>query len=394
MSSNSHYSKIAQFLHWLIAGLIIGQYLLAELAESAEHSGKIVQQLALLANHKSIGMTVLFLAVVRLVWRLTHQPPALPQTMPKWQHTASHLAHWSIYALIFLLPISGWLMSSASAYSVSWFNLFVFPDLLASDKSNADFLEDIHELLGDALLVLVLLHVAAALKHHFIDKDGVLERMASKYGWGIFVVSIAVILVAWGRLFPTDKPVNSQQNIAYLPAQDAPSEIIDKSDLPVWAVDYQQSFIRFTGDQAGAPFTGEWTQWSASMQFDEQRLAEGLFDVEIQTLQINSGDEERDGYIIGNEFFDAEKFQIARFQANNFTQTEEGKYQSNGQLSIKGLSKAVLFTFSIKREQGKLILEGTSTIDRMSWNIGTGDWTDPTWVGHDVIVEVKVVANE
>jgi len=335
------------------------------------------------------------LAIIRLLWRFTHQPPALPDSMPSWQQNASHLAHWSIYLLIFLLPISGWLMSSASAYSVSWFNLFVFPDLVGSDKALAGFFNSAHELLSKLLLVLVLLHVIAALKHHFIDQDGVLGRMATIGGWVVFVISIIMVLAIWGRLFPN----NVVDNVGSISNQATVEPILEKpksskTDLPFWKIDYDQSFIRFTGDQAGAPFTGEWTQWSANMYFDENQLSNSQFDVEIQTSNVDSGDQERDDYIVGSDFFDTENYETAYFQASEFVKTEEGRYQSDGQLSIKGLSKTVLFVFSVKREQGQIILQGHSTIDRLSWNIGTGDWTDPTWVGHDVKVEVRVVASE
>lgn len=391
MSSNGQYSKVAQFLHWFIAALIICQYVLAELAESADHSGRVVQQLALLANHKSIGMTVLMLALIRLVWRLFHRPPDLPMAMSKWQQTASHLTHWVIYALIFLLPVSGWLMSSANAYSVSWFNLFVFPDLVPNEKSLAVFFNNTHELLGDLLLLLVVLHVLAAIKHHFVDKDGVLIRMATIQGWGVFIITIATVLAVWGTFFSGQKN-NGQNNVSYLPSDEPVHTTVGqpKSDLPVWNIDYEQSYIRFTADQAGAPFTGEWTQWSANMQFDEKRLVSSLFDVEIDTSQVYSKDDERDGYIVGDDFFDADNFKTARFLANEFIRTGENQYKSEGLLSIKGLSKTVLFTFSVTRDQNNFVLEGASTIDRLSWNVGTGDWADPTWVGHDVRVEVKV----
>ena len=165
MPINSSYSNIAKLLHWLIAGLIISQYVIAELAEYAGDNGEVVQKLALLANHKSIGMTVLFLSVLRLSWRLFNKPPALPENMPSWQHIASHLTHWAIYGLIFTLPLSGWLMSSANAYSVSWFNLFVFPDLVSADKSLASLFHDAHEILGKLLFCLVLLHVPVSYTH-------------------------------------------------------------------------------------------------------------------------------------------------------------------------------------------------------------------------------------
>ena len=391
MVNNASYSSVAKLLHWLVASLIISQYVIAELAEYAGDSGEVVQKLALLANHKSIGMTVLFLSALRLTWRLFNKPPALPQSMPSWQQTASHITHWAIYALIFALPLSGWLMSSANAYSVSWFNVFVFPDLVGADKSLASLFHNVHEILGKLLFCLVLLHVFAALKHHFFDKDGVLTRMASWLSWCMFIIVIVIVLYRFAWTTQIEQPaISSNETSEQVDQVNQP--LISSSDLPLWNIDYQQSYIRFTGDQAGAPFEGLWVKWTADMQFDSTRLDDSGFDVLIDTSQVDSGDEERDGYIVGSDFFDVENHKTARFLANKFTKRDEGGFSSNGTLSIKGLSKSVLFTFTVNENDGFIVLEGRARLDRLSWNIGLGDWQDPTWVGQDVEVLVKVTA--
>jgi len=252
MSKLTHYTALAKFFHWLTAGLIVSQYVLIELAENAEHAGKIVAQLGLLANHKSVGMTVVVLAIFRVLWRLFNKPPALPEGMPGWQYKASDIAHYLLYGLIFAIPISGWLMSSANAYSVSWFNLFVFPDLVGPNESLAGILHDVHEILAKALFVIALLHIVAALKHHFIDKDDVLRRMASKFGWLVLIASIVLIVGLFGRISSAPEQSNDTTLAAATNAQQVAQVTI--SDLPLWKIDYAQSYIQFSGDQAGAPF--------------------------------------------------------------------------------------------------------------------------------------------
>jgi len=400
MASNIHYSFIARLLHWLIAGLIIAQYILAELSEWAEDSGSVVERLALLANHKSIGMTVLALAIIRLVWRLFNTPPSLPSAMPQWQQLASHAAHWLIYLLIFCLPLSGWLMSSANAYSVSWFNIFVFPDLIGADKSSASFFHSVHEIMTEVLFVIVVVHIVAALKHHYIDKDGVLGRMASAFGWLIFIVTVVFVIGLFGRLGSSEigEQVSegggkeSLTTVAPINSQDGVSDAASVSELPIWNIDYQKSYIKFTADQAGAPFDGVWEQWQAVMQFDAQQLDKSVFNVTIDTTRVNSKDAERDGYIVGAEFFDTTVFKTATFVAQDFDAQTDLKFTSQGQLSIKGLSKAVLFTFTVTPQGDSVELIGSASIDRLAWNIGTGDWTDTSWVGQQVQVNVKVVA--
>jgi cytochrome b561 len=126
----ARYSALARYLHWAVAGLIVLQFVLAQWAEHAQETGRDLHALALLANHKSVGMTVLMLGVARLLWRWRRPPPPLPDAMGRWQVRAAHAGHGLLYGLLFALPITGWLTSSASAYSVSWFNLFTFPDLV------------------------------------------------------------------------------------------------------------------------------------------------------------------------------------------------------------------------------------------------------------------------
>ncbi len=179
--------------------MIVLQFVLAKLGEWAEDDGERLRQLALLANHKSVGMTILALAFLRIGWRLLNPPPKLPANMARWQKTASHISHWSLYAFLFALPITGWLMSSASNYSVSWFGLFTWPDLVEPSKALRATMHDAHELLGEALFVIALIHIAAAFKHQWMDKDGVLSRISS---WPAIIVF--ALLVAAGIFVLTD----------------------------------------------------------------------------------------------------------------------------------------------------------------------------------------------
>jgi cytochrome b561 len=126
--------------------------------------------------HKWAGVTILALAAVRLAWRLTHRPPA-PPPMPAWQQRASALTHGLMYALFFAIPLVGWAYSSAAGFPIVWFGVLPLPDFVPADKALAEAIKPWHGRLAWALVVLVALHVAAALKHHFIDRDGLLSRM-------------------------------------------------------------------------------------------------------------------------------------------------------------------------------------------------------------------------
>jgi cytochrome b561 len=171
------YGYVAQILHWAIVVLLIIQVTLAKIADGLPLG---LEKLAVLARHKSVGITILGLAVVRLAWRLANRPPPLPP-MPRWQAAAARLNHWTLYALLFAMPVTGWMMSSASNYPVSWFGLAQLPDLVEPDPMLKERFETIHETLAILLISLAILHVAAALKHHFVDRNGLLLRMLP---WG------------------------------------------------------------------------------------------------------------------------------------------------------------------------------------------------------------------
>jgi len=127
--------------------------------------------------HKWLGVTIFMLAIVRIVWRATHRVPAPPAAMPAWQKAAAGASHIMLYILIVAIPLSGWLYSSAAGVQTVYFGVIPLPDILSKDKPLSGFLKEVHGILNNGLAILVAIHVVAALKHYFIDRDSVLKRM-------------------------------------------------------------------------------------------------------------------------------------------------------------------------------------------------------------------------
>lgn len=171
---NNHYGTTAIALHWLIFVLILCGFTLAVYMTGLPLSP---QKLKYISWHKWIGVTIFMLALARLAWRLTHWAPALPASMPIWQRSAANAAHVLLYGLIIAIPLTGWLMSSALGVPTVYLGLAQIPDLLARDKALAELLRFVHVMLNFTLLTLVIIHAAAAMRHHFIDRDDVLRRM-------------------------------------------------------------------------------------------------------------------------------------------------------------------------------------------------------------------------
>ncbi|WP_269531149.1 cytochrome b [Chitinimonas sp. BJYL2] len=168
------YTLIARALHWLVALGIIAAF---ALAMSFDDMPLSMAKLKLINYHKWIGITVLALVALRLIWRLTHRPPALPDHMATWEKLVAHVTHGALYVLMFGVPLGGWLYSSAKGYPVVWFGLVQLPDLVAKNEALADSIKEAHRIGGWLIILLAAAHAAAALKHHFINRDDVLKRM-------------------------------------------------------------------------------------------------------------------------------------------------------------------------------------------------------------------------
>ena len=168
------YTGVAVALHWLVALGILGSFVVGTYMVDLDLSP---WKLKVYAWHKWIGVTLLLLVALRLAWRLTHDPPPLPATTPAWQQHAAASTHALLYLLMVAVPLSGWMMSSAAGFPVVYFGVLPLPDLVEKNKPLFDLMKSVHYVLNKALLALVLLHVAAALKHHYMDRDDVLARM-------------------------------------------------------------------------------------------------------------------------------------------------------------------------------------------------------------------------
>jgi cytochrome b561 len=173
-NSTARWGAVAQLLHWLIVALIIAQVILANIALDLPLG---VRKLAMFARHKSVGITILVLAVLRLAWRWANPTPALPTTLKPYERVLAGLTHAGLYILLFAMPLTGWMMTSARGFPVSWFGFLQLPDFVPKNDSLYNAMKQTHDTLALALYAIVFLHVAAALKHHFMLKDDVLRRM-------------------------------------------------------------------------------------------------------------------------------------------------------------------------------------------------------------------------
>jgi cytochrome b561 len=171
---NTHYTGTAKSLHWLMALMILGLLALGSYMSDLPLSPEKLQYYAW---HKWAGVSVFALVWLRLIWRVTHRPPAGSNSLSRRMQRAAHAGHFLLYALMIAIPLSGWLMSSAKGVQTVWFGVLPIPDLIGKDKAVGKSLAELHEALNIGLLLLIAGHAAAALFHHFFYKDDTLRRM-------------------------------------------------------------------------------------------------------------------------------------------------------------------------------------------------------------------------
>lgn len=175
-TTTNHYSRVAIVLHWVIGLLMIANLVGGLARESFGEAAKPI----IMGLHKSTGITILVLSLLRLMWRLGHKPPPLAASLKRWEVGLAHAIHWIFYFLMIALPVTGWLLVSAGSrkWPINWYGLFDIPFLpIEQVKATAHIFQERHEMLGFIMIALIVLHVAAAIKHHVFDRDNTVERM-------------------------------------------------------------------------------------------------------------------------------------------------------------------------------------------------------------------------
>ena len=428
--ARSRYSTVAIVLHWLIAAAIVFQVIIAW----RMGGGRTPEGFALVQLHKSIGITVLLLSLARLAWRLTHRPPPPPAGMAAWEKALAKVAHVGLYVIMIGLPITGWIMVSASRIQVPTllYGVVPWPHLpglahLAEPAKSAwhGFGETGHEVLAWGAYVLVALHVAGALKHQLLSKDEpVLAHMApgAKPGaWfdprliGIVVAALAVIGAGYAvrpappasKPLPAPSPAAEETPVEDAPPVEAPApEAAVPAETPaaagpetptevaapsVWKV-AAGSTLGFATSWGGSAIEGRFDRWSADIRFSPEALDQSRVRVSIDLASAVTGDGQRDESIKGSDWFDVASHAKATFTATRFEKTGENRYVAHGTLALRGVSKPQRLPFTLKIEGDKARVSGVTTLDRTAFGVGQGEWKSTDQIPAEVKVSVELTA--
>lgn len=423
---SSRYTAVAIALHWLIAVAIIAMipmgWWMGDAINEPEHQARAYQVFQV---HKSIGFLILALTVLRIVWRLTHPVPALPGRMKGWEQFAARATHAAFYGLMLALPLTGWIYVSTGwavgtdaplAVATSWFGLFPIPHLPwiehaseATRRVTAWLAMGAHSKLAWGAIVLILLHVGAALKHQFLDRDGVLAHMIPGLPHGeeapapeptpavrwaerlaalafVAVIGIAFALAAWpapqaGKAAPVAT--------AAAPAADA---AVTPGTAAAWTIDRAASAIEFSGTHAGNAFRGRFDQWEGQVWFDPADLAGSKAVVTVRTASARTGDATQEGSLSGAEWFDPAAYPTARFETTAFRALGGNRYEAAGTLRIKTATVPVVLPFTFDEADGVATAAGRLTLDRTALDLGLMSDAGGEWVSKAIGVEIRVTA--
>ena len=363
-NTSERWGALARLFHWAIVLMLIGQFIMAEVAEDLPLG---MEKIALLARHKSVGITILLLAMLRLGWRAMNPTPKAPLGQP-WEHRLARGAHVALYGLLFAMPLSGWMMSSAKNYPVSWFNLLPLPNLVPVSESIYEFMHETHELLATTLMVVAAAHVLGALRHHFIKKDDVLKRMLWTAAGASLLLGASV----------------SQTEAATAPVA-AP-----KAATQAWQFQPAGSNLAFVFEQAGAATEGRFAVITAQFLQPIEPTAQGMLAVTIDIASLSTGDGQRDTLLREAALFDVAKHPRAQFKVARLAASREGRLILDGVLTLRGVSKRLRIPATLQPDvtakPRTVILQGETTLNRLDFGIGQGEWKSTEWVANAVKV--------
>jgi len=369
-SGTSRYGDIAIIFHWLIAIFIIGLLAIGKFMTGLDQNDPL--RFELTQWHKSFGITVLLLSVMRLAWRWLNSPPKDPDSLPRWQQLLAHSVHIALYALMFGLPLSGWLMVSASPLNIDTilFNVISWPHLPIPESFNKELLthnlERIHDYASMVMMTLLLAHMGAALKHHFVDRDVILSRMLPPFGSRIFTFKaiLATLLISFLAL--SFYWIANNRNKAVFAAG--------------------SSEVGFTAQVTGDETDGKFTDSSVIANLDLKNLSKSKVSARVQTASVISDNLQVSGALTNREWFDPDTYPEAIFESSQIELISDSQLRVTGNLTIKEGSKTIQFELFLKKSGENQLANGSFEIDRRQFNLGMDSQESDEYVGFLVTI--------
>jgi cytochrome b561/polyisoprenoid-binding protein YceI len=388
------YGGVTKFFHWLTALLILALIASGLFAEDLpyETQAQLTQKAWFFSVHKTMGVAVFFVALLRIIWAISQPKPGLLNADKKLESWLAETVHWVLYASLVIVPLAGWIShAAASGFAPIWWPLGQGLPFIPKSEAIEHAFGTLHVIAGKVLIGALILHVTGALKHHFIDRDSTLRRMLpgepaigpvpaqhhSKApvaaAVGIWLVTLAIgfglgVMGGEGRSEAAQAPALEQ----------ATSE---------WTV--QDGTIGIAVSQFGSTVEGSFADWTSSISFDETvqigKAGEVTTTLSIPSLSLGSVTDQA----MGPDFFNAEGFPTATFQAD--INVASDSYVADGTLTIKDQSVPVSLPFTLQVNENTAQMRGTTTLDRRDFAIGQSV-TDEATLGFTVTIDIALTA--
>jgi len=375
------YTHVAVLIHWVTALVIIGLLAVGKYMTGLEASDPL--RFTLTQSHKTFGIMVLLLSVLRVVWRLTHRAPPHPAGAPSWERLAANLSHFAFYLLLFALPLSGWAMVSVSNLNIDTllFNRIEWPHLPlqawlgidgATQRETFEHrFHHAHHTAGNILAALLLVHIAAALKHHVVDKDDVLRRMAPRFGERSFQALLAsvVILVGGSALLLSQLGKN-----------------------PPAALVAGGSTVELQADISGTATAIYFSSSTVTANIDLASPAASSLTATVETAGVSSDNLQVQGSLTDAEWFDAENYPEASFVSTNFSAgTEANSLDVEGDLTIKEITAPISFVLTVEPANNGEPTKASAQfpINRFDFDLGQQSQPNEDYVSSSVLIRVN-----
>ncbi|MBU3077795.1 YceI family protein [Sphingomonas quercus] len=429
------YSSVAIALHWLIAALLLFEIGLGWRMDGPRGP----ETYAVYQLHKSIGITVLMLTLLRLAWRLTRRPPPFPPTLHPWERGLAHTVHVLFYVLLIGMPLTGWLLVSASRTAIPtvlyglwpWPHVPAVATLDAVSKARVEGAAGFgHHALAWLAYALVALHVLGALKHQFVDRGGDMARMVPIFGRGtpdrgalasitISAIGIALALVAIGnrihlKPIPLGAPPPAEAAVTRAPepapaapavtpaaappaaeplAAPPPAAVAGPAAPVKWTVNRARSSLGFASHWSGGPIDGRFDRWDATISFHPDALAGSSVKVTIDMASAHTGVTDTESSLPEDDWFAVKAHPRATFTASDFRHLGGERYEARGTLDLRGVARPLVLPFTLAITGKTARMTGEVKIDRTSFGVGQGEWASTDDVPALVTVNVRITAD-
>lgn len=392
MLSNTatRYGSIARFFHWTIAILVLCDIVLGLVGKFTPKSAGTVDFLQLLySTHKTTGVIVLALAILRVLWAITQPRPVPIHPERRAETLAAETAHWVLYGAIFVLPLSGWLVHSAEVgFAPIWWPFGQDLPFVPKSEDLARVAASVHWAAGIVLAATIAAHISGALKHAVLERDRTLARMwrGSEAGdamaaGGKHTPPLLLALVIWG--FAIGGAVT-----VFAPSHDDETTTqVTTDQTEGWAV--QDGTVSITVEQIGASVTGTFAHWQASIDYDPD-TGTGHVNAVIDTTSLTLGSVTDQAK--GPEFFDVETHNQATFEGE-IVRLDGAAHSAIGQLTLVGHSVPVRLGFDIDVIDGVATVSGATVLDRRAFGMGAA-YPDESSVGFSVVVAIDLTATQ